>query len=349
MATVPGAVGHTRIWDGKFSFASVLKGCAVKAYYFDSPATGLVAVELPDPVAGPGQVVLEVKAAGLCHSDVHILHGEGDGWLRKRPVVLGHEIAGTVVALGPQVANIAVGDRVAVGLIAQPVELADFANLPGAGYDGGYAERTVVPAANLVRIPDAVPFTHAAVATDSIATAYHAVVAESGIDSDSTVVIVGMGGLGLNAVRIAALQGATVLGVDVEEGVFAAAKANGATACYRSISEIPDSIDVVIDFAGMGSTTAEAIATVRAGGRIVIVGLGVQEANLPTGLIITKGIALKGSLGATLDELQAVFALLADGSLAPEVEEIPFGDLAAALRRLEQGGVRGRLVTCPSS
>lgn len=321
----------------------------MKAYHFHSPDTGLVPVDLPDPVPGPDQVVLDVEAAGMCQSDVHILNGHGDDWLRKRPIVLGHEVAGTIIALGPQVTDFAVGDRVAVALIAHPIEEADFAAAIGLGFDGGYAHKVAVPARNLVAIPDSVPFTHAAVATDSIATAYHAVVAESGAGPESTVVIIGLGGLGLNGVRVAALCGATVYGVDVDPSVFEAAIGQGATACFASITEVPGIIDAVIDFAGMGVTTADAVIAVKPGGRVVVVGLGAPEATLPTHALITKNVQIRGSLGASIDELKAVLALIADGSLTPTIEEVGFGDLESAIRRLESGDVQGRLVTRPGA
>ncbi|ANY22172.1 Zn-dependent alcohol dehydrogenase [Gordonia terrae] len=321
----------------------------MKAHQFESAASGLRLLDLPDPTAGEGQVLIRVEAAGMCQSDVHIINGHGDAWLRQRPIVLGHEVAGTVMQLGPGVSEVAVGDRVAVALISHPASEADFADGIGLGFDGGYAEFAAVPVRNLVPVPDGVPFTHAAVATDSIATAYHAVATEAAISEGSVVAVIGLGGLGLNAVRIASLLGATVHGIDIDPGTFAAAAEQGAYRCHAGIDDIEGEIDIVLDFAGVGTSTADAISAVRQGGRIVLVGLGVQEATLPTGLLITKNIQLRGSLGASVEELQAVLGLLADGTLEPVVEEVDFRDLESALRRLERGDVRGRLVTRPNA
>ncbi|MEZ0339273.1 zinc-binding dehydrogenase [Mycobacterium sp. pV006] len=319
----------------------------MSAWQFSSAATGLENVDYQAPSPGPDQVLIDVEAAGLCQSDVHIVNGHGDAWLRKRPIILGHEVAGTVRALGSDVTDLAVGDRVAVALIAHPIEQADFANGIGLGFDGGFAPQAVVPRATMVRIPDGVPFTHAAVATDSIATAYHAVVAESGIGPGSTVVVIGLGGLGLNAVQIANQRGATVYGVDVNPDVFETARAQGATECFTRISDLPGMAEAVIDFAGMGSTTAEALAAVRPGGRVVVVGLGAPEATIPTHLLVTHNIQLRGSLGASLEDLEAVLDLIAAGKLTPVIEEVPFSEVPAALKRLEAGQARGRLVTRP--
>ncbi|VEG47112.1 Zn-dependent alcohol dehydrogenase [Mycolicibacterium flavescens] len=317
------------------------------AWQFDSPATGLECVEYQAPALGPGQVLIDVEAAGMCQSDVHIINGHGNAWLRKRPIILGHEVAGTVRTPGPGVTDLAVGERVAVALIAHPIELADFANGIGLGFDGGYAPQAVVPRATLVAIPEGVPFTLAAVATDSIATAYHAVVAESGTGPGSTLVVVGVGGLGLNAVQIAKHRGTTVYGVDIDPGALETARAHGAADCFPDISDVPDAVDAVIDFAGMGTTTADALAAVKPGGRVVVVGLGSPEATIPTHLLVTHNISLRGSLGASLEDLEAVLGLIAAGELTPVIEEVPFADVPVALKRLEAGQVRGRLVTRP--
>ena len=321
----------------------------MRGWQFDSPATGLEYIEVPAPAPGPGQVLIDVEAAGMCQSDVHILNGHGDAWLRKRPIILGHEVAGTVRGLGSGVSDIAIGDRVAVALIAHPIESADFADAIGLGFDGGYADQAVAPRANLVPIPGGVPFTHAAVATDSIATAYHAMVAEAGVTPASTVAVIGLGGLGLSAVGIAKTLGANVYGVDLDTSVFDAAREQGATECFTHVTDVPGQIDAVVDFAGMGTTTADAVTAVKPGGRVVLVGLGESEATIPAHLLVTKNVQLRGSLGAGLGDLQAVLELLANKELVPVIEEVPFTDIPSALKRLEAGQVHGRLVTRPGA
>lgn len=319
----------------------------MRAWQFNTAEAGLELTEVDAPVPGTGEVLIDVAAAGMCHSDVHIVNGHGDAWLRKRPITLGHEVAGTVRGLGPGVSDINVGDRVAVALPAHPIEQADFTNGIGLGFDGGYAKQAVAPRDILVAIPDGVPFTHAAVATDSIATAYHAVVAEAGVGPESTIAVIGLGGLGLSAVAVANTLGATVYGVDINTAVFDTARAQGATECFADVGEVPGQIDAVLDFAGMGTTTADAVAAVKPGGRVVVVGLGAPEATIPTHLLVTKNVQLRGSLGASIADLEAVLDLLAKGQVVPLVEEVPFAEVPAALARIEAGQVQGRLVTCP--
>jgi propanol-preferring alcohol dehydrogenase len=319
----------------------------VKAYQFSSPANGLELVEVEPAHPGSGQVAIDVEAAGMCQSDVHIVNGHGDDWLRQRPIVLGHEVAGRVRELGPGVTGVGVGDRVAIALASHPIEHADFANSIGLGFDGGYAPRALARVESLVQIPDNVSFADAAVATDSVATAYHAVVAEAEVGPGANVAIIGLGGLGLNAVKISTLFDANVFGVDINPETFATARALGAESCYANIADIPAAIDVAIDFAGVGSTTTEAVAAVRPGGRVVLVGLGASESLVSTYQLVIKNVRLVVSIGASVDELRAVLELISKGLLTPVLEEVAFADLPAALARLEAGDVRGRIFTRP--
>lgn len=172
----------------------------MRAFQITDAETGLEAVELDIPQPGPGQVLLKVEAAGLCHSDTHIVRGKGDAYTAKRPITLGHEVAGVVTVVGKSVQDIKAGDRIAVALTCHPLADVDWSTFIGLSYDGGYAEHAIAYARHCVRIPDQVTFAQAAVATDSIVTAYHAVVAEARTDASSTIAIVGLGGLGLRHV-----------------------------------------------------------------------------------------------------------------------------------------------------
>ncbi|MDI9979497.1 zinc-binding dehydrogenase [Rhodococcus sp. IEGM 1307] len=318
----------------------------MRAWQFNSTEDGLEYVDVDPPIPGPGEVLIDVEAAGMCHSDVQIVNGHGDAWLRKRPIILGHEVAGTVRGLGGGVNDIAIGDRVAVALSAPPIERMDFVNGVGLGFDGGFAEQAVSSRVNIVAIPEGVPFTHAAVAIDSLATAYHAVVSEAGAGAASTLAIIGLGGLGLSAVQIAKARGATVYGVDIDSSVFDSAREQGAIDCFSDIREVPGSVDAVVDFAGMASTIAAAVTAVKLGGRVVV-GSGHPEVTIDLQLLITNNVALRGSLGASIDDLEAVLDLLAKKELVPAIEEVSFAEIPDALERLEVGQVRGLLVARP--
>ncbi|MER7930267.1 zinc-binding dehydrogenase [Streptomyces sp. NPDC096057] len=319
----------------------------MKAFRYVSQDEPLRLEDVPDPVPEPGWVVVDVEAAGLCHSDVHVLDGTIEP-SRRPPFTLGHEVAGRVSALGEGVEGYAVGDRVAVAIIAHPEVRADLA--PGIGVDGGYAERLAVHASTLVPVPDGLSILHAAVATDSVVTAYHAVRTEARARPGDVIAVIGLGGLGLNGVRTAALAGATVHGVDINPDTFDAAHAAGASECFTDIGALAaHRPDAVVDFAGVGSTTADAIDVVRRQGRVVLVGLGTRTTSFANGALVRKSVELRGSYGASKDELRQVLDFIARGRIEPAVEEIPFADLNEGLDRIRRGDVRGRLVVRPSA
>ncbi|KAJ5816520.1 Polyketide synthase enoylreductase [Penicillium robsamsonii] len=318
----------------------------MKAYRFDNVDAGLQLEDIDMPQASPGEVLIAVKAAGLCHSDCHIL--KENNWVGKRPITLGHEVAGNIIALGDEALNVQISDRVAVALISHPIEEMQLSASIGLGFDGGFAEYVAAPITHIVPIPHGVSYEQAAVATDSISTAYHAILAEAKVTASTTVAIVGLGGLGLNGLRIAALQGARVYGIDIDPKKCAAAKKLGAVECFVSLASIKDvMIDVVVDFVGLSATLSEAITSVKLGGRIVAVGLGETETNLPLFSLVTRGIELKGSSGASLQDFHSAMALIASGDICPILEDIPFTHLTEGFNRLERGEVNGRLFTRP--
>lgn len=338
----------------------------MKAWLFTEPGRSMDLVELPDPIPGPGWVVLDVYAAGMCHSDLHILNGPGVVFLDKTPIVLGHEIAGTISAIGSDVLGFSLGERVACGpgpgicggwappSVAHRQRVADHPacgrHAPGLVDNGGYAEKCLVHASKLVSIPDGLSFAAAAVATDAILTAYHAVRTAGQVRLGEVVGIVGMGGLGMNGLRTAVLAGARVYGVDLNESIFDEARQAGAIGCFTSVSALSElRPDLIVDFAGSGNSTALALETVRIGGRVVLVGLGSPEATINTYSFVTAQVDLQASLGGNMDELAQVYALLVSGGLTPHVEEVPFKNIHEGFERLEKGSARGRLFTNPNA
>jgi alcohol dehydrogenase, propanol-preferring len=321
----------------------------MKAFQFETAEKGLELQKIPMPEPKSNEVVIKIEAAGLCHSDCHIVHGQGSYWLAKTPITLGHEVAGSVSKLGEGISDYHIGDRVAIALITHPLESGDLLKAPGLGYDGGYGQYTVVDVDHIVCIPSGVSFAQAAVATDSTTTAYHAVVAEGLVTASTTAGIIGLGGLGLSGVAIAALKGAKVYGIDIDTRKFEAAKKAGAVECVDNVEKLAHvKFDVIVDFAGMGTTTAAAIKAVRRGGRVVLVGLGSKKTTFETNFLITGCVTLCGSLGGSMEELNIVLGLMAKGSILPDLEEIPFSQVPEGLRRLDRGDVQGRLYTKPN-
>jgi propanol-preferring alcohol dehydrogenase len=316
-------------------------------------------VDVPPPVTKPGWVIVDVHAVGMCHSDVHILNGPGAAWLSKTPITLGHEVAGVIAGLGEGVEGFSVGDRVGVCATPGPDEHTrpfgpgtdlgpDGGSQPGVHVDGGYAEQCLVRASRLVPIPDGVSFELAAVGTDALVAGYHNVRNVAEVKLGERVGVVGLGGLGMSGLRTAVLAGAEVYGVDVREQVFEDAYANGATQCFTSVGDLKAlEPDVILDFAGVGTTTNEAVKAVRARGRVVLVGLGKPEMTIETTPFVISRIKLLTSQGVRKEDLVQVYRLLERGLLTPRLEEFDFEDIPGALERLHTGKVTGRLFTRP--
>ncbi len=234
-------------------------------------------IDLRSP--GEDEIVVNIRAAGICHSDAHYRAGRSSVAL---PLTLGHEIAGEVEGTGERVAvhyllSCGTCDRCK----RHGEQFCERGAMIGKERDGGYAERVVVPARNLVRIPDNVSFEQAAIMMCSTATAYHAL-RLSRLRDDESLAILGFGGLGASALQLA--RAATTVAVDVLPEKLAAAKNAGAVPVNASASlyeQLMDAthgrgIDVALDFAGNAATTSAALRALAPGGRLMIVAI-----NLP--------------------------------------------------------------------
>jgi len=226
---------------------------AVRLTHLASP---LADHEIAEPPVGDGEVLVDIRAAGICHSDAHYRAGGGSVNL---PLTLGHEIAGVVRGTG---------QRVALHY------LHDDGRMLGKEVDGGYAECIAVPEKNAVPIPDGVSFEAAAVMMCSTSTAYHAL-RLSALRPGESVAILGFGGLGASAVQLARVMGASrVFAVDrVAEKLELAASFGAIPA---SVDDLRD-VDVVLDFAGHPATTLQALRALARGGRIMIVAINLRE------------------------------------------------------------------------
>ncbi|UKA55197.1 zinc-binding dehydrogenase [Arthrobacter sp. FW305-BF8] len=308
----------------------------MKAWQYERDGAPLALNEVPEPVAGPGEVLIDVKASGICHSDIGYLDGTISNLLPGGPVTLGHEIAGIVSDRGEGVTTTAVGDRVAIK--------ADLLG-PGCGRDGGFAPKVAVQAEFLVPIPEGVSWDQAAVSTDGGMTSFHAVTVRGQVTTGDRVGIIGFGGLGSLGLQIALGLGAEVFVADTKESLFPQITEAGASGVANTIGDFTDvGLDVVIDFAGYGTTTAEAITAVRHGGRVVQVGLGVSRATIDVNDLTLREIELVGSLGGTVEDNEQVLDMMARGALASRTTLIEFDGVAEAIERLRRGENSGRFV-----
>jgi len=337
--------------------------------------TVLAVVEIPVPEIGPGEVLVKVGGAGLCHSDLHVRQLTEE--LFPLPLTLGHENAGTIEAVGPDVASWSPGDRVLVHLIwacgscaachrgddnvceaagrgAQP-------STPGLGPAGGMAEYMAVPARFLVAIGDLDPAAAAPIA-DAAMTPYHAIRnSRRVLVPGSTAVVIGVGGLGHVAVQLLReLTGARIIAVDVSDDKLAAAARHGAHLTLKptddTVAAVLDATggrgpEAVFDFVGSPETTDLAVRIVAPDGIYQLVGISggqpqvVAEPRFGAGW--PYGAALRTSYGGTFSDLGACVALARAGRISIDVERFSLDDAVTAFDRLEAGDINGRAVLVP--
>jgi L-iditol 2-dehydrogenase len=285
----------------------------MKAMVFDGPGRMPVR-ERHEPVAGPGDVVVEVRAAGVCGSDVHGYTGASG---RRTPgIVMGHEAAGVVQAVGDGVTSVASGDRVVIGSIMSCGRcgpcLAGGSNvcvqrrLVGIHVDGAYAERVVVPDRVLLRIPDALSF-EAAALTEPLAIAMHAVHLAEAARRDR-VVIIGSGPIGLLILAMLRSGDAgTITVVDRSRHRLDAALALGADAARRvgahdagpdaHAMEAGAAATLVFEAVGIGDTLVQAIAWAGASAHVICVGNATPMLDLPIQEVVSRELTVRGSYG----------------------------------------------------
>jgi len=346
----------------------------MKAYRMVAWKTAPEYQEISEPEPGPGQVLVKVGAAGLCHSDLHVIHEFDENVFNaKLPFTLGHENAGCVEALGPGVSGFEVGEPVAVygplgcGRCAHcqagDENICDrMGELPGAGWglgvDGGMAPMMVVDSARqLTPLGDLDPV-RAAPLTDAAVTPYRAIKRSLHVlEPGSTCVVIGIGGLGHLAVQILrAVAPCTVVAVDSRSEALALASSLGA---HHTVESGPDAapailditkgrgVDLTLDLVGSEPTLSLALATARAGSRIMLV--GAAGGQVPYFMWATKfEVELSTSLWGSISDLREVIALAGSGLLEPTVTTYPFDQIPAAFAALEAGTLEGRAVILPN-
>jgi 2-desacetyl-2-hydroxyethyl bacteriochlorophyllide A dehydrogenase len=308
----------------------------MRAARFEGVGQPLAVQDIPVPVPGADEVLVRVASTGLCGSDVHIAV-EGITPTPYLPITLGHEIAGTVAAVGDAVTDWSGGERVCVfpvlfdgtcsSCLAGHSEICLNRRIVGIHVDGGLAEHVAVPARNLVEIPDGVPFEQGSICTDAVITPFHALADVARLQPGESVVVLGVGGLGLHAVQIAKLAGASpVIAVDTRAAQLARAGQSGADVVVDASGEsVVDAVlaatagigvDVAAEFVGAQATIRQAVECLRIGGRAVVVGLGADPIEvLPPTVFVRKQLQLLGSYGGTLTTLQRVLQLVGTGRL----------------------------------
>ncbi|MFO7247444.1 MAG: alcohol dehydrogenase AdhP [Bacillota bacterium] len=331
--------------------AAVLKGFKEK----------LEIQEMPTPEIGYGEVLVRIKACGVCHSDLHL--ARADWSLKpKLPAILGHEGVGVVEAVGPGVTALKVGDRVGIPWLYSACGECEYC-LTGqetlcphqlnTGYSvhGCFAEYCKAPAAYVVKIPDNLGFEQAAPIFCAGVTSYKALKI-CGAKPGDWVAIYGIGGLGHVAVQYAKAMGYHVVAVDIVDEKLELATKLGADATIngakvdpaQEIQERFGGVQAAISVAVTRKAFDQAYRSLKRGGTLVVVGLPNEELPLPIFDTVLNGVTVKGSIVGTRKDLQEALEFAAQGKVRVNIETQPLEKINEVFERLEKGQINGRVV-----
>jgi len=335
--------------------------------------------------AGPGQVKVDVEACAICHSDIHFIDG---AWGGRLPAVYGHEAAGTVAEVGDGVDNVAVGDRVVISLIrscgscpgcakgmpvtctgrftidkTRPLTDANGDSLVHGLKTAAFAEEAVVDASQVVKIPDEIPMTSAALLGCGVITGFGAVTNTAKIETGSDVAVIGCGGVGLNAVQGATIAGAAqVIAVDIADDKLAVAREFGATAGLSAAA--PDMADQVraltngagVDYVfvtvGAKSAIEQAFSLVAPCGAVVLVGMTATGVMIEVDATAIAGnsqrvLGSKMGAGRLPIDIPLLVSLYQDGRL--KLDELvsktyPIEEINGAIESVKRGEARRNVI-----
>ena len=333
----------------------------MKAVVVNPDSTGVEIVDHEMPEIGYGEALVKVEYCGVCHTDLHVAHGDF-GKVPGR--ILGHEGIGIVEKLGDGVTSLKVGDRVSIAWFFEGCGYCEYCttgretlcrSVKNAGYnvDGGMSEYAVVTADYAVKVPEGLDPAQASSITCAGVTTYKAI-KEAGAAPGQWIAVYGVGGLGNLAVQYAKkVFNAHVVAVDINQDKLDLAKEVGADLIVNGhdIEDVPAYIQEktggchgVVVSAVSKVAFNQAVDSVRAGGTVVAVGLPSEYMELSIVKAVLDGIRIVGSLVGTRKDLEEAFAFGAQGLVVPIVEKVPVDSAPQVFDDLEHGRIQGRKV-----
>lgn len=323
----------------------------------------LVFEEVPRPQLEPGDVLIKMEACGVCHSDLHVADGD---WSQlapivKRPLILGHEIAGRVIEKGGDVRDLQVGDRAGIPWVHWTCGECEFClegnenlcakqKITGVTVDGGYAELVKAPASHTLKIPDGLSSVEAAPLFCAGVTVFRAL-KRARVTPGQRLAIFGVGGLGHLAVQVGRELGGDVAAIDISDEKLALAKSLGASTVLNAAST-----NVVKELRGKGGVHVALVASaakaaydtafscLRPTGTLLVVGLPAESICFPPILMAAAEVRIQASAVGTRQDLRDVLALAAAGKIRCRVGTRPLSEANQALDQLRSGQVAGRIV-----
>jgi D-arabinose 1-dehydrogenase-like Zn-dependent alcohol dehydrogenase len=322
----------------------------------------LEVMDRPIPSAPAGEVLVRVRASGLCSTDLHLLSGRQP--LGDLPRILGHELAGDIAGLGAGVTGWKAGDRVTAALdvtcgrcrhcLAGATQRCTAKQRIGFERDGGHAEYVAVPAQNLVRLPDGIDYDAASILPDAIACMYHSLIGQGRVGIGTRLLILGVGGLGIHGVQIARSAGAEVYATSRQPNRLALAAQYGAIPINTgerslevAIAELTngEGVDVVADNIGTRDSVRQGLSVLRPGGKFLVVGYLDESFEVPSMRLFATEQEIIGCRGSTKQDLIDVVRMVATRQITPIIgAHYSLEQIAQAAARLESGDLIGRIV-----
>tara|TARA_R110002124_G_scaffold63350_39_gene173429 strand:- start:4026 stop:5066 length:1041 start_codon:yes stop_codon:yes gene_type:complete len=317
---------------------------------------------VPVPVPGPGEVLVKVVACGVCHTDLHA--ADGDWPVRPTlPFTPGHEVAGTVAALGEGVTNVRIGEAVGVAWLHDACQSCEYCETgwetlcehqhnTGYSVDGGFAEYVIAAAPFVARLPADVDFAAIAPILCAGVTTYKGLI-ETEVRAGEWVAIFGIGGLGHVAVQYAVAMGVRVVAIDIAPEKLALAKASGAELVVDARDD--DAVQRILEATGGGAhgvlvtavsppAFSQALKVVRRKGTVALVGLPPGEFPTPIFDVVLKRLTVRGSIVGTRRDLDEAIGFAAAGKVHAEITKVPLEQINAVFADLKAGRVDGRVV-----
>lgn len=339
------------------------------SYQTGAPGAPLIEVESDTPVPSGTEVLVKTLACGVCHSDIHLHDGgfELGGGKRlevgREGQVLGHEIYGEVVAVGPDAEGVQEGDRKVVypwigcGECAVCQRGDEHLCTPGRALgiivNGGFASHVMIPHAKYLFDKGDVADSLAATYACSGLTAYGAIKKLGELAAGDEVVIIGAGGVGMMAIQIARAMGIDPIVVDIDPAKLEAAQQLGVSRTYdssqmdtaKAIRKASGGAYAALDFVGAEASVNYGLTTLRKGGMLVVVGLYGGALTMPIPFLPMNARIIQGSYVGSPEDMAALMAMVREGKIAPiEVHERPLAEASDALADLKAGKVKGRQV-----
>ncbi|MBI4351844.1 MAG: zinc-binding dehydrogenase [Elusimicrobia bacterium] len=306
----------------------------MKAAIFREKGSPLKIEEIPVVRPAGREVLIKIRACGVCHTDLHYLD-HGVPTFKKPPIILGHEPSGVIEEAGPDARKLKKGDRVIIPPVFSCGEcflcrtgkenICENMVMLGNHMDGAFAEYLTVSEKDVIPLPDGIPLEEAAIITDALATPFHALKNRADLKPGDTIAVFGCGGVGMNVVQVAAAMGAKVIAVDAVEGKLNLARSLGACETVLAVKGEDTAkkirkltgggADIALEAIGLTQTLETAFGSIRSGGKMVVLGYSSDPLTISPARIMFREMEITGSLGCRPVDFPKVIEMVRLGKI----------------------------------